>query len=234
MVNVDGGFVCHTCPVSGPEVVGLCPDTGSVNVNVVAEAEANKACCPFNHVAFVSPVKETVSPAAKFPPVMVNVTVDPAFSIIVVKVALWCGVETTFCIAHVSTAEVPDNKKYVPDKYCIGLEFAVVSVAAVVFAHVHIVGEVWLNVVVNAALDSVRFPAAFPIWSHVTVPLGMSPAPIALNVGVAAPPLVGPAKTVFAAALLKENDNAGVVVAVATDRGEQWAKGSSTKRGYGS
>jgi hypothetical protein len=51
----------------------------------------------------------------------------------------------------------------------------------------------------------------------VPVPAGKSAATNARNVGVAAIPDVGPENTVLAVCVLKEKDNAGVVVGVATE-----------------
>jgi hypothetical protein len=51
----------------------------------------------------------------------------------------------------------------------------------------------------------------------VPVPAGKSAVTRARNVGAAATPVVGPAKTVFAVCVFSANVKAGVVVAVATD-----------------
>lgn len=77
-------------------------------------------------------------------------------------------------------------------------DVAVPVTVGVVFAHVQLTADVWLNVVAFVPFANVSAPAALPMAFHSTVPLGMSLAPIARNVGVAAPPLVGPAKNVFA------------------------------------
>ena len=47
-------------------------------------------------------------------------------------------------------------------------------------------------------MDNVRLPVGFPMVFQITVPDGMSAATNALNVGAAAAPDVGPAKTKFA------------------------------------
>jgi hypothetical protein len=80
----------------------------------------------------------------------------------------------------------------------MGDALVVLTVATVVLAHFHVTADVWLNVVLNAALARVRSAAALPKELHNTAPDGKSAATNALNVGVAAPPEVGPAKTKLA------------------------------------
>jgi hypothetical protein len=100
-----------------------------------------------------------------------------------------------------------------------GDALVVALVAVVVLAHVQFVAEVWLNVVLNPAFAKVRSAAAFCRLLQIgeIVEFGISAATSARNVGADGPAEVGPAHTVLAVCVGKVYENAGVVVAVATD-----------------
>jgi hypothetical protein len=74
------------------------------------------------------------------------------------------------CWRVVVAAVLADPVHPVPVRFIIGLACAAPDVAAVVLAQVQLTAEVWLNVVPNAALASVKAPAALVIELHAELP----------------------------------------------------------------